>query len=584
MGKTTLLFRFLEEIRESARSAFLFDIDPQCEPREIVSYILRDIGIVPGRDGAEMHEQLNSAVVAEARAGRRFVVVIDEAQNLSDAALEVVRMLTNFETPRSKLMQIVLAGQPQLSDKLMKPSLVQLRQRISTFCRIEPFSTEQTRFYIDHRLRFAGYSGAPLFTAEALNRITDASHGIPRNINNLCFNALSLCCALKRKQVDGSMVAEVIADQQLMPDARDTLAAHREPAAVVDGSMVAEVIADQQLMPDARDTLAAHRAPVVDGSMVAEVIADQQLMPDARDTLAAHREPAAVQFYSPERRNWRAGLTRPWVLSVAALLVASALGVGISELRMFRSHQNGYGLALDTSGLPVTLPASASSSLSQPADPSGVGAAKATLDPAHFDVTVEPDQTLEEITRSHLGSYDANLLHQIEALNPTLANPNLIQSGERIRLPGPRAKAALTSAALRPNAEAVEPEAPAPDAPARPVSATSLRSGRDDKITSIQNPLARRSAANSFATAAPHRGAVASGSKKPMVQIAVVARQQDADVLVSALRQRGYGVVVRSEPHDKLLHVQVGPFADRMAATAIKQKLLSDGYNAIIKQ
>jgi DedD protein len=230
----------------------------------------------------------------------------------------------------------------------------------------------------------------------------------------------------------------------------------------------------------------------------------------------------------------------------------------------------------------VTLPASASSSLSQPADPSGVGAAKATLDPAHFDVTVEPDQTLEEITRSHLGSYDANLLHQIEALNPTLANPDLIQSGERIRLPGPRAKAALTSAASRPKAEAVEPEAPARDA--SPVPATSLRSGRDDKITSIQNLLARRSAANSFATAAPHRGAVASGSKKPMVQIAVVARQQDADVLVSALRQRGYGVVVRSEPHDKLLHVQVGPFADRMAATAIKQKLLSDGYNAIIKQ
>jgi DedD protein len=74
------------------------------------------------------------------------------------------------------------------------------------------------------------------------------------------------------------------------------------------------------------------------------------------------------------------------------------------------------------------------------------------------------------------------------------------------------------------------------------------------------------------------------GSGKPMVQIAAVARQEDADVLVSALRQRGYGVVVRNEPQDKLLHVQVGPFADRTQATAIKQKLLSDGYNAIIKQ
>ena len=83
---------------------------------------------------------------------------------------------------------------------------------------------------------------------------------------------------------------------------------------------------------------------------------------------------------------------------------------------------------------------------------------------------------------------------------------------------------------------------------------------------------------------AANDSAVASSSKEPMVQIAAVARQEDADVRVSALRQRGYGVVVRSEPQDKLLHVQVGPFADRTAATVIKQKLLSDGYNAIIKQ
>jgi len=136
--------------------------------------------------------------------------------------------------------------------------------------------------------------------------------------------------------------------------------------------------------------------------------------------------------------------------------------------------------------------------------------------------------------------------------------------------------AALMSAASRPKAEAVEPgastpgapraDAPEPDAPATPTPAL-------------------RPAANLSATAAPpDKGAVASDSKEPMVQIAAVARQEDADVLVSALRQRGYGVVVRSEPQDKLLHVQVGPFADRMAATAIKQKLLSDGYNAIIKQ
>jgi len=148
--------RFLNEIRESARTVFLFDIDADCEPREFVGYILRDIGIAPAQSSSERHEQLTEALVKENRAGRKFVVVIDEAQNLSDAVLERVRLLTNFETSTGKLMQIVLSGQPQLSDKLMQASLVQLRQRISTICRIAPLSPEETFAYIDYRLNLAG--------------------------------------------------------------------------------------------------------------------------------------------------------------------------------------------------------------------------------------------------------------------------------------------------------------------------------------------------------------------------------------------------------------------------------------------
>jgi general secretion pathway protein A len=215
MGKTTLLFRFLEDIQASARIAFLFNIDSQCQPQELVRYILRDLGIKPADTGAEMHEQLSDVAVAEARAGRTLVIVIDEAQNLSDSALEMVRLLTNFETPQAKLIQIVLAGQEQLAEKLMQPSLLQLRQRISTFCRLGPLSTEETAAYIEHRLKFAGYNGNSLFTKDALNQITEASQGIPRVINNLCFNTLSICCALQRKQVDVRMVAEGISDQQL---------------------------------------------------------------------------------------------------------------------------------------------------------------------------------------------------------------------------------------------------------------------------------------------------------------------------------------------------------------------------------
>jgi general secretion pathway protein A len=225
MGKTTLLFRFLNDIREFTRTVFLFDIDAECEPQEFVAHILRDIGIIPAQSSSGMHEQLTEALVKENRAGRKFVVVIDEAQNLSDAVLERVRLLTNFETSRGKLMQIVLSGQPQLSDKLMQASLVQLRQRISTVCRIEPLSAQETAGYIDYRLKLAGYEGKPLFAKDALAMIAEASHGIPRNINNLCFDALSLCCALKSKQVDSRMVAEAIADLQLIPHSKKPVAA-----------------------------------------------------------------------------------------------------------------------------------------------------------------------------------------------------------------------------------------------------------------------------------------------------------------------------------------------------------------------
>ena len=229
MGKTTLLYRFLREVRDSARSVFLFDIDADCEPRDLVGYILRDIGITPGKTSSEMHEQLSNALVKETSSGRKFVVVIDEAQNLSDAVLERVRLLSNFETSSGKLLQIVLSGQPQLTDKLKQPSLVQLRQRVSTICHIDPLTADETAAYINYRLQQAEYTGGPLFSKEALTLIAEASQGTPRIINNLCFNALTLCCAHKSKQVNESMVSEVLGDMELTPPSRETIATVEPP-------------------------------------------------------------------------------------------------------------------------------------------------------------------------------------------------------------------------------------------------------------------------------------------------------------------------------------------------------------------
>jgi len=215
MGKTTLLFQLLERLEGSARTIFLFQT--QCDLREFFRYLLADLGVdTSGLDLVQMHEKLNEILLREARAKRRFVLVIDEAQNLEDTVLESVRLLSDFETPSSKLMQIVLAGQPQLAEKLARPDLIQLRQRISIVSRLQPLTPEETSQYIEHRLRVAGLEGNP-FKREALALIAGRSEGIPRNINNLCFNALTLGYALKKKAIDRSVVEEVLADLELEP-------------------------------------------------------------------------------------------------------------------------------------------------------------------------------------------------------------------------------------------------------------------------------------------------------------------------------------------------------------------------------
>jgi general secretion pathway protein A len=217
MGKTTLLFRSLSQLRQKCRTVFL------CQtigtPLDFLRALLADLGIEE-RQGSlfDLQARLNEILVEQAHRGERLIVAIDETQNLDDSVLELLRMLSNFETPQGKLMQIILSGQPQLARKLASPGLVQLRQRISIVARLRSFSPQETSNYVDHRLRCAGYSSdKPLFTAAALRLIAEHSEGIPRNINNLCFNALSLGCALQRRTIDSDIVREAIADLDLEP-------------------------------------------------------------------------------------------------------------------------------------------------------------------------------------------------------------------------------------------------------------------------------------------------------------------------------------------------------------------------------
>ncbi len=211
MGKTSLLFHYLEGLRDKARTVFLFQTDG--DSTELMRYVLAELGLDgKGMDLPEMRSALSQVLMSEMQAGRRFVLVIDEAQNLSLKVLESIRLLSNFETPWTKLMHIVLAGQPQLAERLDKPSMTQLRQRISFAIRIEQFTREEVDLYIDHRLWVAGYKGLPLFSIGARALLAERSEGIPRIINNMCFCAMSYAWATKRKIVDRDTMSEVLAD------------------------------------------------------------------------------------------------------------------------------------------------------------------------------------------------------------------------------------------------------------------------------------------------------------------------------------------------------------------------------------
>jgi N-acetylmuramoyl-L-alanine amidase/type II secretory pathway predicted ATPase ExeA len=189
MGKTTLLYQVLDALRDKAKTAFLFQT--QCTSREFFQYLLSELRVdSTGMGLVQMHNKLNDMLFSELMKGKRFVLIVDEAQNLDDSVLETIRLLSNFETSNTKLLQIVLAGQPQLGAKLGQPQLAQLEQRIAVVQRLEAFPPEETAGYIRHRLKVSGHSTGDLFEPEALALIAERSQGIPRNINRICYQAL----------------------------------------------------------------------------------------------------------------------------------------------------------------------------------------------------------------------------------------------------------------------------------------------------------------------------------------------------------------------------------------------------------
>jgi len=413
MGKTTVLFNLLQQLGNTAKTAFLFQA--QDTPRNFLRSLLQDLGIEEdGQDLVRMQVKLNECLLRETGLGKHFIVVVDEAQNLDEPVLEVVRMLSNFETPREKLMHIILAGQPQLAAKLASPQLQQLRQRVSIVARLKPFDTLETRAYIEHRLHVAGCRAeVPLFTDRAFALIAQYSSGIPRNINNICFNSMSLGCAIKRLTIHAAVVEEVLGDLDLLPlTTAAPVAGFRAPSAAAPRSFagyLATVLPKRRAVSVAIAAFAALLA----GFGLAVVARNLRFAPPPANSSA---NPAIVQ-------------------PPAQVPLSTAPSPSVSSPRQQPIAQPASNTRSNPSASPSEVAPAATNTIPVEKYDAGDRTNAAAVDSIVVHVT--QDDTLYKICVANLGTYDAPLLARIRQLNPALEDPGKIRVGQELRIPAP---------------------------------------------------------------------------------------------------------------------------------------------------
>ena len=230
-GKTTILRWMMGRLDRTVLVAYLFN--PRMTVAEFYQYISspRLLDVPRWESKSELLLRLGEVLDSRHSRGLRTVLIIDEAHGLSPAVLEEIRLLSNFESDSAKQLQIVLTGQPELRDVLNRPELRQLKQRIALRCEIRPLpDINETERYIASRLLAAGAERTDIFTAAAVDLIFRCSEGIPRQINNLCDNALLAGFAAGAVRVGRDIVEEVAETFDLLPRARGGLQAGEERA------------------------------------------------------------------------------------------------------------------------------------------------------------------------------------------------------------------------------------------------------------------------------------------------------------------------------------------------------------------
>jgi type II secretory pathway predicted ATPase ExeA len=310
-GKTTLIQTLLNQLTEKTQTALIFSAITN--PLDLLRYVCEEFKLVEPlgsvRDAHDYICLLNEFLLEKYREGENAALIIDEAQNLSAEVLESIRLLSNFETTKDKLLQILLVGQPELNERLNTPQLRQLKQRITLRHHLRPLSLQECQEYIATRLKHAG--GNPsLFGPKAVEEIHRYSGGIPRLINVLCDNAMVNAYALDHKQIDPLLIQEAADDLALSVTATRAATMWRDSAIRIETHAP---VRTEQIKPQAVQLVKGNRGTIVadhsNGTSLTNVVAEKFFL-SLRDALTDAMGPMAQIVLSEHVRLLGATLDR----------------------------------------------------------------------------------------------------------------------------------------------------------------------------------------------------------------------------------------------------------------------------------
>lgn len=402
-GKTTLLRRLLSEIPRETRSVLV--INPAIGFEEMLRFILTDLGRppAPGASKLDMLEALNVELLDSLARGGNVVVLIDEAQDLTIPVLEELRLLSNLETAKEKILQLVLAGQPEFDALLARPEIRQLRQRISVSARLRPLARSEVQAYVAARIAAAGGDVRGLFTRGALFRLWWFSGGVPRLVNAACDNALVTAYARGKRTIGWREIGEAMRDLR------------RQVSWVPSrwrgfGRLVAAALVGAAIVLGGMEIVRARRPELLPGpAAVPTVIATPLLVasPSASPT------PTETPMPTP------------------AEAVAVPVAGGASPETVASPAASPAGEVATAAPSPTEGPTSIPDPTPEPI---------ATVSADQLTIRVTEGDTLTDLAVHYYGSASPRVLATIRAANPWLDDPDVLWSGKLLTLPPPRVR------------------------------------------------------------------------------------------------------------------------------------------------